>query len=216
MRILTFGLILFLAACGSEEAEPSVGELSDVVDESVEAVRAEVANLRDPSVVQDAIHNEYDGTYRLQSAFRGEGECLDANYHDADTDHGGAFMAPCNGADDQTWHFTPVDDPYHFQIWTEHNGEKLCLDGNDRESPIHEGAAFVEPCRLIVGQIWTITSEDNGFVRLHTEYEQQADCFESNQAGSPAHSGLVLTHIVFARLRSLEWSAGVLSGLAKW
>lgn len=189
MRILTFCLILFLAACG-EEQKQSAEELQGRLEESADAVRREVADLGASSAGEDEIHNQYEGTYRLQSMWRGEGECLDANYHDADTNHGGTFMAPCSGADDQTWQFTPVDDPHHYQIWTEHNGEQLCLDGNDRTSAIHEGAAFVEPCRLIVGQIWTINLQNDGFARLHTEFREHSACLESNAAENQgSHSG---------------------------
>lgn len=185
MRILTLCLIVLLSACSSE----TLDDAGDRVLETAEDVRREGSALLAGASASGELRNDFEGTYRLQSMFRGEQECLDANYHDADTHHGGAFMAPCDGSDDQTWQLTPVD-PGHYQIWTEHDGERLCLDGNDRESPIHEGAAFAEPCRLIAGQIWSIAAEENGFARLHTEFYEHSACLESNAPGSQrVHSG---------------------------
>lgn len=133
------------------------------------------------------IIDQFSGTFTMQNVFRGDKECLDANYLDPETDHGGAYMAPCNDQEDQQWQFTAVEADV-YQIWTEVDGDRVCLDGNDKDSVVRSGAAFVEPCREIADQLWTVTAVDDN-VRLHTEFREQAACLEGNEPGSTEHSG---------------------------
>jgi len=132
--------------------------------------------------------DQYSGSFVVQSVFRGDQECLDANYLDPDTSHGGAYMAPCDGSDPQVWQFTAVEQDL-YEMSTDDENERVCLDGNDKESVIHEGAAFVDVCRRVPGQLWTLTETEDGLLRLHSEFREQAACLESNEPGSEAHSG---------------------------
>lgn len=54
-------------------------------------------------VTGEASAQPFDGWYRLQNLFRGEGECLEGNQAASDVHSGAAFMDKCQNVSGQSW-----------------------------------------------------------------------------------------------------------------
>jgi len=72
----------------------------------------------------------------------------------------------------------------YFRLTTqfrESNGE--CLEGNQVNGSIN-GAAFMDKCQNVAGQLWKAIPAENGYFRLTTQFrENEGECLEGNQVG---------------------------------
>ena len=104
------------------------------------------------------IPTEHIGYFKLTTMFReNEGECLEGNQINGSAMNGAAFMAPCQDVSGQLWKMDAHDaDGTYFRMTTmfrENEGE--CLEGNQRNGSAKNGAAFMDKCQDVSGQIWT-------------------------------------------------------------
>ncbi|MBL8605035.1 MAG: RICIN domain-containing protein [Myxococcales bacterium] len=125
--------------------------------------------------------------YRLQTVFRGAGECLEGNQSASPVHGGAAFMDRCQNVSGQLWSFEPVAGGF-YRLRTQFQGQQMCLEGNQSASPVHGGAAFMDRCQNVSGQLWRLVPEGNGF-RLRTQFRGDGECLEGNQSASPVHGG---------------------------
>ena len=93
--------------------------------------------------------------YKLQTAFRGAGECLEGNQSSSPVHGGAAFMDRCQGVSGQSWSFEPVAGGL-YRLRTQFQGQEMCLEGNQSSSPVHGGAAFMDRCQNVSGQLWSL------------------------------------------------------------
>ena len=56
-----------------------------------------------------------------------------------------------------------------YRLQTVFRGAGECLEGNQSSSPVHGGAAFMDRCQNVSGQLWRLVPEGNGF-RLRTQF----------------------------------------------
>lgn len=95
--------------------------------------------------------------YQMQTQLFGATKCLDGDSQAFPMHVGAAFMNDCNAnAPGQNWSVqkgalgqfilqAPLLDP------------KLCLEGNQPDSPEHDGGAFLDACRPVSGQQWVLS-----------------------------------------------------------
>lgn len=142
-----------------------------------------------PASAQSAADNDFTGRYKLKAVARGGSECLESNDPNSAVHGGSAFMDDCQNVTGQTWTFEPAGDGYYrlTSEWRGPLGE--CLEGNGADSPVHDGAAFMDTCRDVTGQLWMPVRERGQQYRLKTQLGGDTMCLEANEAGSSLHGG---------------------------
>ncbi|MEZ4886008.1 MAG: RICIN domain-containing protein [Chitinophagales bacterium] len=73
-----------------------------------------------------------------------------------------------------------------YRLKTQFQGEGKCLEGNQAGSKVHGGAAFMDDCQNVSGQLWKIEDAGNGYYRLKTQFRGEGECLESNNGTNPA------------------------------
>ena len=121
-----------------------------------------------------------------------ESQCLEGNQFAPESVLGGAaFMDDCQNVSGQLWKMIPAENGY-FKLTTmflEDRGK--CLEGN-RFAPesVLSGAAFMDNCQNVTGQLWKMIPAENGYFRLTTLYlEGQNKCLEGNRLASESVLG---------------------------
>ena len=78
------------------------------------------------------------------------------------------------------WQLQIVGD--YFKLTTQFRESKNeCLEGNQRNGSM-KGAAFMDKCQNVSGQLWKIIPAGNGYFKLTTQFrESNNECFEGNQ-----------------------------------
>jgi outer membrane protein OmpA-like peptidoglycan-associated protein len=123
------------------------------------------------------------GYFKLQTMFQeADNKCFEGNRFAADaTLQGGAFMDNCQNASGQMWTAVPEGNGY-FRLKTQFQGDNKCLEGN-RFAPdaTLQGAAFMDDCQNVSGQLWKAVPEANGYFRLKTQFQGDNKCLEGNR-----------------------------------
>lgn len=138
------------------------------------------------------------GVYRLKTAFLGDSMCLEGNeFSPASTLRGAAFMDRCQRVTGQLWSFKRTDDGY-YRLQTAFQGPHKCLEGN-KFSPHStlRGAAFMDTCQHVTGQLWKIQPAHGDFFTLTTKFrEGDGECLEGNKVGphSTLHGSAFMSH----------------------
>ena len=123
--------------------------------------------------------------YKLTTRFlENENKCLEGNrLNPNSTLSGAAFMDNCQNVSGQLWKKIPVGNDY-FRLTTRFlENENKCLEGN-RLNPNStlEGAAFMDNCQNVSGQLWKEIPVGNGYFRLTTRFlENENKCLEGNR-----------------------------------
>ncbi len=136
----------------------------------------------------EASAQTFDGWYRLQNLFRGEGECLEGNQAGSSVHAGAAFMDKCQNVSGQLWKVVSEGNGV-YRLKTQFRGDGECLEGNQAGSSVHAGAAFMDKCQNVSGQLWKLVPDGPGQYRLKTVFRGDGECLEGNQAGSSVHAG---------------------------
>jgi hypothetical protein len=116
-------------------------------------------------------------------------ECLEGN------GRGGQFggtsvMTPCAGQSGQLFEAVPSNVDGFVKLRTLDRGPNECLEGNAPESGTMNGAAFMDDCQDVSGQLWRFTpTQHDGFYRLQTAWRGEGECLEANGRGSQVHGG---------------------------
>jgi hypothetical protein len=76
-----------------------------------------------------------------------------------------------------------------YRLKTVFRGDGECLEGNQADSTVKGGAAFMDKCQNVSGQLWNIIPEGEGTYRLKTVFRGAGECLEGNQAGSTVEGG---------------------------
>jgi hypothetical protein len=76
-----------------------------------------------------------------------------------------------------------------FRLKTQFRGEGECLEGNQGSSPVHGGAAFMDSCQGVSGQLWKFVPAGGEWYKLKTQFRGEGECLEGNQGASPVHAG---------------------------
>jgi len=149
---------------------------------TVQLVDTPVVNLRGApaAVIQDT-----DRYYRLQTMFlEDENKCFEGNRFAPDAVLGGAaFMDDCQNVTGQLWKFVDAGGGYYRLQTMFLEGEKKCLEGN-RLAPgsVLDGAAFMDNCQNVTGQLWKFVDAGGGYYRLQTMFlEGENMCLEGNR-----------------------------------
>lgn len=77
----------------------------------------------------------------------------------------------------------------YYRLKTMFRGEGECLEGNQAASKVHNGAAFMDKCQNVTGQMWKFEDAGNGYYRMKNKFRGEGECLEGNQAGSDVHNG---------------------------
>jgi hypothetical protein len=142
------------------------------------------------ALVSSASAQTFDGWFRLKTLFRGDGECLEGNQAGSPVHKGAAFMDKCQNVSGQLWKVVAEPGtPGAYRLKTQFRGDGECLEGNQAGSPVHDGAAFMDKCQNVSGQLWNLVPDGPGQYRLKTVFRGAGECLEGNQAASPVHSG---------------------------
>ncbi|MGB0930811.1 MAG: RICIN domain-containing protein [Chitinophagales bacterium] len=131
-----------------------------------------------------------EGWYRLKTVFRGAGESLEGNDPKSPVKGGAAFMDKQQNVSGQMWKLVPVDAHHgYYRLKTSFRGDGECMEGNDPNSPVKGGAAFMDKCQNVSGQFWKIEFAGNGTYRLKTMFRGEGECMEGNDPKSPYKGG---------------------------
>ena len=70
----------------------------------------------------------------------------------------------------------------YFKLTTQfREGNNECLEGNQAKGSMN-GAAFMDSCQNVSGQLWKATPAGNGYFKLTTQFrESHGECLEGNQ-----------------------------------
>ena len=70
----------------------------------------------------------------------------------------------------------------YFRLTTQfRESAKECLEGNQVNGSMN-GAAFMDKCQNVSGQLWKATPAGNGYFKLTTQFREGKDeCLEGNQ-----------------------------------
>jgi hypothetical protein len=82
----------------------------------------------------------------------------------------------------------PVPFKGWYRLKTVFQGANKCLEGNEAGSPVKQGAAFMDDCKNVSGQLWQLVPEGE-FYRLKTQFQGDQKCLEGNQAASTVKGG---------------------------
>ncbi|WP_420396523.1 OmpA family protein [Nioella sp.] len=128
-----------------------------------------------------------DGYFRLTTMFReGFSECLEGNQAAS----GPAFMDRCQNVTGQLWRAMPVDGGYYRLTTAFREGANECLEGNQINGAAMNGAAFMDSCQDVSGQLWRAVPAGDGYFRLTTMFRENAgECLEGNQANGATLNG---------------------------
>ena len=94
------------------------------------------------------------GWFHLKTRFRGNNECLEGNQARSRAHAGAAFMDRCKNVSGQFWRMVPARKKGWFRLKTMFRGNGECLEGNQARSRAHAGAAFMDRCKNVSGQLW--------------------------------------------------------------
>lgn len=127
----------------------------------------------------------YKGYYVLKTVFRGNGEGLECNGAESPTMNGAAFMSSQPGPPTgQQWKFVPVGGGW-YKMQTRLHGDKKCFEGNAMNGSAKNGAAFMDNCQNVSGQLWKleeIKGKPNVY-RLKTQFQGENHSLEGNKVG---------------------------------
>jgi len=124
-----------------------------------------------------------DGLFKLTTQFReNENECLEGNQINGSLKNGAAFMDQCQNVSGQLWRAVPAENGY-FRLTTYfRESENECLEGNQINGSLKNGAAFMDQCQNVSGQLWKAMPAGNGYFKLTTQFrENENECLEGNQ-----------------------------------
>ena len=121
-------------------------------------------------------------------------------------DDGGDEGGGDDGGDDggeEPETFSPTPGAW-YKLHTEFQGEDKCLEGNQSESPVHDGAAFLDDCQEVSGQYWTFEATGDYFLAKTMFLEDEA-CLEGNQADSEIKDGAAFMNDCAAPASGQAW-----------
>ncbi len=123
--------------------------------------------------------------YKLQTMFQApEGKCFEGNRYASNSTLGGAaFMDSCQNVSGQLWKFVPAGNGYFKMVTMFQEPEGKCFEGNRvGAGSTLGGAAFMDNCQNVSGQLWRVIPAQDGFVRLTTMFlEGENKCLEGNR-----------------------------------
>ncbi|MGB1257566.1 MAG: RICIN domain-containing protein [Thiolinea sp.] len=136
--------------------------------------------------ISSAVQAEtFSGYYKFQTMFlEKENKCLEGNKLAAGSTLGGAaFMDNCQNVSGQLWKFVPAGNGYYRLQTMFLEKENKCLEGNKVGSgSTLGGAAFMDNCQNVSGQLWKPVATGNGYYRLKTMFlEPENKCLEGNK-----------------------------------
>jgi Ricin-type beta-trefoil lectin domain len=67
--------------------------------------------------------------------------------------------------------------------------DDACLEGNQAGSSQRSGAAFMDACQTVSGQLWRFVLAGDGYYRMQTQSRGEGECLEANQKDSAVHKG---------------------------
>lgn len=137
--------------------------------------------------------NEFSRYQKLTTMFlENENKCLEGNrVAPGSTLDGAAFMDRCQNVSGQSWKLIPVNDGY-FKLTTQFlESENMCLEGNKFDpSSTLKGAAFMDTCQNVTGQLWKKIPAENGYFKLTTKFlENENKCLEGNKVAPSSTLG---------------------------
>lgn len=131
--------------------------------------------------------------YTLTTKFReSANECLEGNkFSSGSTLGGSAFMAPCTTpASGQLWKFISLGNGLYRMTTLFLEGQGKCFEGNKfAPTSTLKGAAFMDNCRNVSGQIWKIQPA-GAYFKLTTLFREPfGECLEGNKFAATSTLG---------------------------
>ncbi|MCC6461469.1 MAG: carbohydrate binding domain-containing protein [Saprospiraceae bacterium] len=76
-----------------------------------------------------------------------------------------------------------------YRLKTQFRGDGECLEGNQSAGTAKGGAAFMDKCQNVSGQLWRFEPAGNGYYRMKTKFRGDGECFEGNQSAGTVKGG---------------------------
>ncbi|MCK9554089.1 hypothetical protein [Aquamicrobium sp.] len=137
--------------------------------------------------------------FKLHTMFQeAANKCLNGNVVGPNsTANGGSFMDDCRNAHNLDGWERIVEPGLDWQAVSEANGyfrlktralsKGKCLEGNRvAQDAMLQGAAFMDDCQNVSGQLWKAVPESNGYFRLKTMFQGEQKCLEGNRLAPDA------------------------------
>ena len=143
--------------------------------------------------VTPATSQSFSGYYKLKSMYlEQENRCLEGNRPEGSPAMGGAaFMDRCQDVTGQLWKLTREANGYYRLTTKFVEPDGRCFESNrPTGNPAMGGAAFMDRCQNVSGQLWKLTPEANGYYRMTSMFvEPEGRCLESNKPAGNASMG---------------------------
>lgn len=149
------------------------------------------------SFAQDRGHSfspNYKGWYYLRTQFTGDELSLESNGAASSTMNGGSFMSAQKGATGTMWRFVADEqNKGWYRLKSKDQGDGKCLEGNSKDSKFKGGAAFMDDCKNVSGQLWRLdlvsAKDGNHIYRLRTKAGANNLSLEGNKPGGSSNGG---------------------------
>jgi hypothetical protein len=119
-------------------------------------------------------------------------KCLEGNQVANSSFLGGAaFMDDCADVTGQFWKMIPADNGYFHLTTALLESRNKCLEGNRvANDSFLGGAAFMDDCTDLTGQLWKKVPADDNYFYLTTKFlESQSKCLEGNRVANDSFLG---------------------------
>jgi mono/diheme cytochrome c family protein len=140
-----------------------------------------------------AVAEEFSGYYKLQTLFQEpDNKCLEGNkFASSSTLKGAAFMDTCQNVSGQYWKFVPGGNGYYRLKTLFQEPDNKCLEGNKfATTSTLKGAAFMDTCQNVSGQLWKLLPQNNGYYKMQTQFQAPDNkCFEGNKFAASSTLG---------------------------
>lgn len=136
----------------------------------------------------------YQGYYYLRTAFTGDQFSLESNDPTSSYMNGAVFMTDEQGVTGTMWKFVPDNqNKGWYRLKSAFQGDRKCLECNGSSSDVKNGAAFMDDCKNVSGQLWRLelVSSANGdhLYRLRSMLHGNDASLEGNRSNGDAEAG---------------------------
>lgn len=136
----------------------------------------------------------YKGFFYLRTQLSGDALSLESNGAASTVMNGASFMSDQQGVTGTMWQLVPdAKNKGWYRLKSKDQGAGKCLEANGSASSVKGGAAFMDDCKDVKGQLWRLdlVSVTNGdhLYRLRSMQYGNTMALEGNGAASNVQGG---------------------------
>lgn len=154
-------------------------------------------SLSSQSYAQERGHSfspNYKGYYYLRTQLSGDDLSLESNGAASPIMNGAAFMSSKKGATGTMWQLVPDEkNKGWYRLKSKDQGNNKCLESNTNDSDVKGGAAYVDECKDVLGQLWKLelvsSKNSDHTYRVRSMLHGNNFALEGNKPDASSHAG---------------------------